>query len=300
MSLVGRFQAQKGAKRPSQAEQLLRQIKAVAQNPDAVIINPNQIDVRPQVRKKRGLEPESIAELAASIQEQKQIQPITVLRLDSGRYRLVAGERRLRAIRDVLQRDEISAIIYKLPDGENPDEWKITFIQLSENEQREKLDPLELAEDLKRIKDGTGMSQDQIASSLGFSKGKVSKLLSLLDAPDDVRKAIEAGALPETEYYNNKSLYSKGLPEGFAAESASAAPTPAGQGATRVTAQAPKSRGNARSVSLPFATGEGLLEILTALSKRFKTSPIVVHDKLTRKQLQALLVRHTNEIRKKM
>lgn len=118
---------------------------------------------------------ESLAELAASIQQHGLIQPITVKHHDEDddTYLLVAGERRFRAF-EQLGRDTIPAIITT----GNAEE-----IALIENIQREDLNPLEEAEALERMMDRHRYTQEQLGQIVGKSQTNISKALGILTLP---------------------------------------------------------------------------------------------------------------------
>jgi len=124
-----------------------------------------------------------IRELAASIKAHGLVQPITVrANLDAGEgappYLLVAGERRLRAIRDVLKRRAIAAIL-------RHDLTEDTALEATvlENLQRRDLHPIEEARGLIRLRAGHGYSVDKLAARLGRSKGYIKDRLKLCDLP---------------------------------------------------------------------------------------------------------------------
>jgi len=124
-----------------------------------------------------------IRELAASITAHGLVQPITVrANLDAGEdtppYLLVAGERRLRAIRDVLKRRTIAAII-------RHDLTEDTALEATvlENLQRRDLHPIEEARGLIRLRVGHGYSVNKLAARLGRSKGYIKDRLKLCDLP---------------------------------------------------------------------------------------------------------------------
>jgi len=124
-----------------------------------------------------------LRELAASIKAHGLVQPITVrANLDAGEgappYLLVAGERRLRAIRDVLKRRTIAAIM-------RHDLTEDTALEATvlENLQRRDLHPVEEARGLIRLRVGHGYSMDKLAARLGRSKGYIKDRLKLCDLP---------------------------------------------------------------------------------------------------------------------
>jgi len=124
-----------------------------------------------------------LRELATSITAHGLVQPITVrANLDAGEgappYLLVAGERRLRAIRDVLKRRTIAAIM-------RHDLTEDTALEATvlENLQRRDLHPMEEARGLIRLRAGHGYSVDKLAARLGRSKGYIKDRLKLCDLP---------------------------------------------------------------------------------------------------------------------
>jgi len=124
-----------------------------------------------------------IRELAASIKAHGLVQPITVrANLDAGEdtplYLLVAGERRLRATRDVLKRGAIAAIIRHDLTDDTAGEATVL-----ENLQRRDLHPIEEARGLIRLRAGHGYSVDKLAARLGRSKGYIKDRLKLCDLP---------------------------------------------------------------------------------------------------------------------
>ncbi len=124
-----------------------------------------------------------IHELAASIKAHGLVQPITVrANLDAREgappYLLVAGERRLRAIRDVLKRRTIAALL-------RHDLTEDTALEATvlENLQRRDLHPMEEARGLARLRAGRGYTVEQIAKKLGRGKEWVKDRLKLCDLP---------------------------------------------------------------------------------------------------------------------
>lgn len=189
---------EKAVPRATQSSAVGERMRADQADKSAVILLVTQIEVKPQGRKTF----RRIEELAENIRQHGQQQAVVVRELSPFKFELVAGERRLRAIRDVLKRDTIAARIAE--DAE--DAKKIRLLQLSENVQREDYEPLELAREMADMKAAYGWKNVTIAQQLHCSEGWVSKKLSLLDAPLEVQERIAAGDLSETEYFNNKTM----------------------------------------------------------------------------------------------
>lgn len=131
---------------------------------------------------------EALAELAASIAARGVIQPVIVTPYGSGRWRLVAGERRWRAAQRA-QLHEIPAIIRDL------DEREITALALIENLQREDLNPIEEARAYHRLSEDEGMTQAEIAKLVDKSRSHVANLQRLLGLPALVIELVEEGRL---------------------------------------------------------------------------------------------------------
>lgn len=131
---------------------------------------------------------EALAELAASIAARGVIQPVIVTPHGSGRYRLVAGERRWRAAQRA-RLHEIPAIIRDLSERE------VTALALIENLQREDLNPIEEARAYHRLAEDEGMTQAEIAKLVDKSRSHVANLQRLLSLPEGVVAMVEEGKL---------------------------------------------------------------------------------------------------------
>jgi len=135
------------------------------------------------------MHPESLEELASSIRAQGVVQPIVVRSINgSGRYEIIAGERRWRAAQ-MAGLHEIPAVIRNVPDE------AAIAMALIENIQRENLNPIEEAIALQRLINEFEMTHQEAAGAVGRSRAAVSNLLRLLTLNDDVRKLVEKGDL---------------------------------------------------------------------------------------------------------
>lgn len=123
---------------------------------------------------------DKIEELARSIREQGVIQPVLVRAVDTDRYELIAGERRLRAVKH-LGIAEIPAIVRRVADAD------VLEMSIIENIQREELNPLEEAKAYRRLAQEFGHTQDHIANRVGKDKTSVSNLLRLLNLPENIQ-----------------------------------------------------------------------------------------------------------------
>jgi len=128
-----------------------------------------------------------LAELAASIEENGLLQPLLVRPLgDSDRYELVAGERRLRAVKS-LGWEDVPVLVRDVDDD------TLLVLALVENLQREALNPMEEAAGYHALAEEYGMTQAEIARSVGKNRSTVANMLRLLNLPPSVRKLVEAG-----------------------------------------------------------------------------------------------------------
>ena len=132
---------------------------------------------------------EALQELAESIRAQGVLQPVMVRPLDdSGKYEIIAGERRWRAAQ-LAGLHEIPAVVREL------DDQTAMCIALIENIQREDLNPLEQARGLSRLAQEFDMTHDDIAGSVGRSRSAVTNMLRLLELCDDVKRLLESRQL---------------------------------------------------------------------------------------------------------
>lgn len=131
---------------------------------------------------------EAISELADSIREHGLIQPLTVRRLSSGYYQIIAGERRWRASKEA----GLSEVPVNIIEA---DDKKVMELGLIENLQREDLNPMEEANGYKALMDEYGMTQEEVAQRMGKSRPAIANALRLLALPDAVRFLLEEGKL---------------------------------------------------------------------------------------------------------
>ena len=131
---------------------------------------------------------EALAELADSIREHGIIQPLTVRRLSSGYYQIIAGERRWRAAR-LAGLTEVPVLVIEA------DDRKAMELALIENLQRTDLTPIEEAEGYRSLIETYQMSQEQAAQRVGKSRSTVTNALRLLALCPPVRAQLEAGQL---------------------------------------------------------------------------------------------------------
>jgi len=149
-------------------------------------IRPNHLQPR------KNFDPEKLSELAQSIKENGQVQPIIVSKdVSTGFFELIAGERRMRAAQ-LAGMTHIDAVV-RDPMG---DKQRLA-IALIENLQREDLNPLEEALGYLRLMKEFAINQTQLCEVVGKSKSAVSNTLRLLELPEPVQKALEFGQIAE-------------------------------------------------------------------------------------------------------
>jgi len=138
---------------------------------------------------RKQVEEGSLSELAASIAEHGVLQPILVTHSAQG-YRLIAGERRLRAAQ-MAGLERIPALVRSADEG----------VQLAwaliENLQRADLNPLEEAHAFRQLVDEFGLSHEEVGSRVGRSRSAIANTLRLLDLDQRVQAALAEGVITE-------------------------------------------------------------------------------------------------------
>ena len=131
---------------------------------------------------------ESLQDLADSIRTHGVIQPLTVRRLASGYYQIIAGERRWRAAR-LAGLQEVPVIVIEA------DDRKAAELAMIENLQREDLNPMEEAAGFQSLIENYHMTQEEAAQQVGKSRSAVTNALRLLGLTPAVRKLVEENKL---------------------------------------------------------------------------------------------------------
>lgn len=146
--------------------------------------------IRPNPGQPRQIfEETALAELADSIEKYGLLQPISVRRIATG-YELIAGERRLRAAA-LAGLSEVPCLVMQMDDRESE------MAAMVENLQRRDLDFVEEARGLKRMMVQWGLSQEQIAATVGKSQSAVANKLRILQHSEGVLEALRRGGLTE-------------------------------------------------------------------------------------------------------
>ncbi|NBY25229.1 MAG: ParB/RepB/Spo0J family partition protein [Chitinophagaceae bacterium] len=130
----------------------------------------------------------ALKELATSIKLHDIIQPITVSKLTSGKYRLISGERRWRAAKMAGLKD-IPAFVRQANDQQ------LLELALLENLQREDLNAMEVALSYKRMMDELEYTQEQVADRMGKDRSTVANIIRLLRLPPDIQLSVRRGEL---------------------------------------------------------------------------------------------------------
>jgi ParB family transcriptional regulator, chromosome partitioning protein len=147
----------------------------------------DQIETNPK-QPRRDFDPQTLNELASSVKKHDIIQPVTVSKLPSGKYRLISGERRWRAAKIAGLKD-IPAYVRQANDAQ------LLQLALLENLQREDLNAMEIALSYKRMMDELSFTQEQVAEDMGKDRSTVTNYIRLLKLPPDIQIAVRSGEL---------------------------------------------------------------------------------------------------------
>jgi ParB family transcriptional regulator, chromosome partitioning protein len=148
---------------------------------DQIVPNPEQ----PRLTMRE----ETILELATSIQEKGLLQPI-LLRRKNSKYEIIAGERRYRAsLKAGLK--EIPAIVKDVDDREALE------IALTENLQREDLNPVEVAMVYEKFLKEFDYTQEDLAKKIGIDRSSISNFIRLLKLPEWIKDLMSDGKLTQ-------------------------------------------------------------------------------------------------------
>lgn len=131
---------------------------------------------------------DALNDLADSIRRHGIIQPLTVRKLSSGYYQIVAGERRWRAAR-LAGLSEVPVVVIEA------DDRKAAELAMIENLQREDLNPMEEAAGFQSLVQTYHMTQEEAAEAVGKSRSAVTNALRLLTLCPAVRAMVEDGSL---------------------------------------------------------------------------------------------------------
>ena len=156
------YKTPKGQVEPALAQQAVATSKIALAD---IQINPKQ--------PRRDFDEQALHELAESIKIHDVIQPLTVSKLASGKFQLIAGERRFRASK-MAGLKEVPVYVRQANDQQLL-EWA-----LLENLQRENLNAIEIGISYKRMMDELSYTQEQVAERMGKERSTVSNYIRLL------------------------------------------------------------------------------------------------------------------------
>jgi ParB family chromosome partitioning protein len=139
---------------------------------------------------RQSFDEEALVGLADSIRARGVLQPVLVRPLPSGRYELIAGERRWRAAQ-LAELDSVPAVIRRHDDATSLE------VALIENMAREDLNPVEEARACAGLVEELGLTREEVGLRVGRSRVAVSNLIRLLDLPDEVLELVERRELSE-------------------------------------------------------------------------------------------------------
>ena len=139
--------------------------------------------IRNKLQPRKNFNKTQMEELTNSIKERGIIQPI-IVRQQSDKYEIIAGERRWQAAQN--------AGLHEVPIVEiEADDLKSLEFAIVENVQRDDLNPIEEANGYKRLIDEFNYDQDKVAKFIGKSRAHIANCLRLLSLPSEVIKLIE-------------------------------------------------------------------------------------------------------------
>lgn len=182
---------------------------------------------------------DELAALSASIRTHGVLQPLVVRQVGE-RFQLVAGERRLRAARDVgLHSVPVTVVDFN--------DQQILEAALVENIQRADLNPIEKAQGFKDYLTRYRMTHEQLAARLGLGRATITNLVALLELPAELQDAVRVGQLstghakilkgvsdPARQIALSKEIIARGLSvhatEAILKQSAASEPRPSGSG----------------------------------------------------------------------
>ncbi len=180
------------AERPKGMGRGLAAILSVAPRDELHELRPIPIDmIDPSPHQpRRAFDEDALMALAGSVRARGVLQPVLVRPLPSGRYELIAGERRWRAAR-LAELGSIPALVRRHDDAASLE------VALIENMAREDLNPVEEARACAALVEEIGLTREEVGVRVGRSRVAVSNLIRLLDLPDEALELLERGHLTE-------------------------------------------------------------------------------------------------------
>jgi len=169
------------------SEETLASVSATPAQGSVSVLPLSQIKPNPK-QPRRDFPAEALKELSDSIKQRGLLQPILVSPSADGTYEIIAGERRWRAAQQA-GLTEIPAIIRP---GSESERFEMALV---ENIQREDLNPIELAQGYRRLREEFSLTQEEIAGALGKDRAVIANTLRLLSLPDSIQQALKTGII---------------------------------------------------------------------------------------------------------
>lgn len=133
---------------------------------------------------------QELEELSQSLEQHGMMQPLVVIDAGDGTYQLLAGERRLRAAK-MLNWNEIPVVIRS---GVTGDRHRLE-LALTENVQRQNLNPIEEALGYQQLNEEFGMSHEEIGHRVGRSRVAITNVLRVLQLPAEIQRGLIEGRI---------------------------------------------------------------------------------------------------------
>lgn len=178
---------------------LFTEAEYFVENNEGAINTARISDIEPDKNQPRKVfNEQALVSLAESIERHGILQPLVVRKAKTSsddsaaskllgdKYTIISGERRWRAAK-MAGLTEVPIVIKELSDTD------VAAISLVENLQREDLNPVELAEGLKRLIEEFGLTQEEAASVVGISRPALTNSLRLLSLPDEALDSLANG-----------------------------------------------------------------------------------------------------------
>lgn len=139
---------------------------------------------------RRQFDQEELEELKSSIDQHGILQPLVVARLADNTYQLIAGERRLRAAKE-LSWTKVPCVVRREVSG---DQTRLVYA-LIENLQRENLNPIELAKAYQTLNKDYGLSHEEIGERMGKSRVSITNDMRVLQLPAEIQRGLMDGKI---------------------------------------------------------------------------------------------------------
>lgn len=145
-------------------------------------IDINQISPNPD-QPRTTFDQDALDELATSIKELGIIQPLSLRKIGTDSYQIIAGERRYRAAK-LAGLTSVPAYIRTASESE------LTEMALIENIQREDLNAIEIALTFKKLIDQYNLTQERLSERIGKKRATIANFLRLLRLPAEVQLGL--------------------------------------------------------------------------------------------------------------